>query len=131
MATVKAILRKRGTGYIVNSNNEGTVLVQYQHQQKCCWFSTQIKIKPECWNGIKQVVDKTKGISNNKINGELLSSLERESRLCNALIETIKSRVSTIARDFQIKDTEPTSPLVKAEYEKKYKAASVKVETET
>jgi hypothetical protein len=39
MATVKAILRKKGTGYIVNRNNEGLVLIQYQHQQKCCWFT--------------------------------------------------------------------------------------------
>lgn len=120
MATVKAILRKKGTGYIVNRNNEGLVLIQYQHQQKCCWFTTKIKVKPEQWNGIKQTIDKTKGVTNNKINSELLVSLERESKLSNALIDTMKSRVSAIARDFQIKEVEPVAPIVKAEYERKY-----------
>ncbi|HWZ21348.1 MAG TPA: site-specific integrase, partial [Cytophagaceae bacterium] len=111
-------------------NNEGLILIQYQHQQKCCWFTTKIKIKPECWNGVKQSIDKTKGFPNNKVNAELLTALDRESKLSNALIDTIKSRVSSIARDFQIKEIEPEAPLVKTEYERKFNhsEAAAKVE---
>ena len=130
MATVKAILRRKGEGFLVNKNNEGLVLIQYQHQQKCCWFTTKMKVSPECWNGVKQSIDKTKGLPKNKINADLLSALERESKLSNALIDTMKSRVSSIARDFQIKEIEPVAPLVKAEYERKFNHSEETLEVE-
>jgi integrase len=128
MATVKAIIRRKGEGFIVNKHNQCLILLQYQYRTRCCWFSTKIKVKPECWNSNKQAVDKTKGISDTKINNELMSTLEKESKLCNALIEKMKSRINSIAWELTLKEVEPTAYEVKALYEERFGKSELKEE---
>ena len=114
MATTRAVIRFR-------KGERGCIHIMYGHKSVSALFSTGVKATHCQWNSNKQTIDKTKGVKDNNTNIGLIPLLQKESTLCNAIIQTVQSKVNTIARELQIKDIEPIASLVKSEYQKKYK----------
>ncbi|MBO9699928.1 MAG: site-specific integrase [Sporocytophaga sp.] len=121
MATIKAILKKRLGKPLVNENGESLIYIQYVHQAKSALFSSRIKVKPECWNDKKQIVDSKKEIKRIKANESVLKDIENTDNLTNALLKSKKANIESIVRRFQYEGKEPSIYLVKEEYEKNFK----------